>query len=146
MLECQRKLDIPTVTDRLLKQAISQWLSPKYEGGFSTNSYGFPPGRSAHQAVHQVHYLGKCPNGYISFLYELSKYLNYGGSNVIAVKVDNSKQPNSGWYSGFGIYRNVWLTTVNPVHIPQYGIFVSTPLVSAKEADALVNTIITNKS
>lgn len=59
-------------------------------------------------------YLGKRPNGYISFEYDLSPYLKYGNAqNVIVVKVDNSKQPNSRWYSGSGIYRNVWLTTRN---------------------------------
>lgn len=46
-----RMLGIPTVIDRLLQQAISQWLSPKYEGDFSTNSYGFRPNHNAHQAV-----------------------------------------------------------------------------------------------
>ena len=46
-----RMLGIPTVIDRLLQQAISQWLSPKYEVGFSSNSYGFRPNRNAHQAV-----------------------------------------------------------------------------------------------
>src|SRR5690242_19732098 len=55
------------------------------------------------------HSLGMRPNGYISLRYELSQFLNYGGRNVIAVKVDNSQQPNSRWYSGSGIYRNVWL-------------------------------------
>jgi len=44
-------LGIPTVIDRLIQQAISQWLSPKYEGDFSSNSYGFRPNRNAHQAV-----------------------------------------------------------------------------------------------
>jgi RNA-directed DNA polymerase len=47
-------LVIPTVIDRLLQQAISQWLSPKYEGDFSSPSYGFRPGRNAHQAVLQA--------------------------------------------------------------------------------------------
>ena len=59
------------------------------------------------------HYLGKRPNGYISFRYELTKYLHFGKPNVIAVKVDNSEQPNSRWYSGSGIYRNVWLVSKN---------------------------------
>ena len=49
-----RMLGIPTVIDRLLQQAISQWLSPKYEGNFSRYSYGFRPGRNAHQAVLQA--------------------------------------------------------------------------------------------
>src|SRR5882762_4066515 len=62
------------------------------------------------------HYLGKRPYGYSSFQYELTPYLNYGSQrNVIAVKVDNSQQPNSRWYSGSGIYRNVWLTTIEKV-------------------------------
>ncbi|MEO7309976.1 MAG: glycoside hydrolase family 2 TIM barrel-domain containing protein [Chitinophagaceae bacterium] len=62
------------------------------------------------------HYLGKRPNGYISFRYELSPWLKYGAEkNIIAVKVDNSAQPNSRWYSGSGIYRNVRLITTNKV-------------------------------
>lgn len=47
----KRMLGIPTVIDRLIQQAISQWLSPKYEGDFSSDSYGFRPDRNAHQAV-----------------------------------------------------------------------------------------------
>ncbi|MGH9824103.1 MAG: sugar-binding domain-containing protein, partial [Blastocatellia bacterium] len=58
------------------------------------------------------HYLGKRPYGYSSFEYELTPYLKFGNTraakNVMAVKVDNSQQPNSRWYSGSGIYRNVW--------------------------------------
>jgi RNA-directed DNA polymerase len=49
-----RMLGVPTVLDRLWQQAISQWLSPKYEAEFSVNSYGFRPGRNAHQAVLQA--------------------------------------------------------------------------------------------
>ncbi|MDT3404533.1 sugar-binding domain-containing protein [Mucilaginibacter terrae] len=72
------------------------------------------------------HSLGKRPNGYISFQYDLTPYLNYGAQkNVIAVKVDNSAQPNSRWYSGSGIYRNVWLTTTSKSYIPQWGTFVT---------------------
>ncbi len=77
------------------------------------------------------HSLGMRPNGYISFQYDLTPYLKYGNEkNVIAVKVDNSKQPNSRWYSGSGIYRNVWLTTVNKVHVDHWGTFITTPQVS----------------
>ena len=54
-------------------------------------------------------YLGKRPYGYSSFQYDLTPHLK-AGKNIIAVKVDNSQQPNSRWYSGSGIYRNVWLT------------------------------------
>ncbi|SEP38342.1 beta-galactosidase GalB [Mucilaginibacter sp. OK283] len=80
------------------------------------------------------HLLGFRPNGYISFRYELTPYLNFGGNNVIAVKVDNSVQPNSRWYSGSGIYRNVWLVTTAKTAINQWGTFVTTTDVSAASA------------
>src|SRR6478735_4767966 len=70
-------------------------------------------------------YLGKRPYGYSSFQYELTRFLNFGNKqNVIAVKVDNSQQPNSRWYSGSGIYRNVWLTTVNEIHVDHWGTWI----------------------
>jgi beta-galactosidase len=83
------------------------------------------------------HHLGFRPNGYISFRYELTPYLNFGSNNVVAVKVDNSVQPNSRWYSGSGIYRNVWLVTTNKVAINHWGTYVTTTDVS--EASAKVN-------
>ena len=71
------------------------------------------------------HSLGFRPNGYVSFRYDLTPYLRYGSQpNVIVVKADNSEQPNSRWYSGSGIYRNVWLVKVNPVHVDNWGTFV----------------------
>ena len=84
------------------------------------------------------HFLGKRPNGYIAFRYELSPYLVYGGKNTIAVKVDNSKQPNSRWYSGSGIYRDVKLITLNKTHVDQWGTFVTTPVVTAEQAQVKV--------
>ena len=84
------------------------------------------------------HYLGKRPNGYIAFRYDLSKHLRYGGLNTIAVKVDNAKQPNSRWYSGSGIYRDVKLVTLNPVHVEQWGSYVTTPEVTAQSAKVQV--------
>ncbi|QEM05865.1 DUF4982 domain-containing protein [Mucilaginibacter rubeus] len=83
------------------------------------------------------HHLGFRPNGYISFRYELTPYLNFGGSNVIAVKVDNSVQPNSRWYSGSGIYRHVWLVTTNKIAIDHWGTYVTTSDIS--DASAKVN-------
>lgn len=71
------------------------------------------------------HYLGKRPYGYSSFTYEISRFLK-PGSNTIAVKVDNSAQPDSRWYSGSGIYRNVWLTTTAKVAVAKWGTFVTT--------------------
>lgn len=81
------------------------------------------------------HHLGYRPNGYISFRYNLTPYLNYGNKpNVIAVKADNSVQPNSRWYSGSGIYRNVWLVTTGRVAIDHWGTYVTTPKVNDRSA------------
>lgn len=91
------------------------------------------------------HYLGKRPYGYSSFQYELTLYLKYGGDkNVLAVKVDNSQQPNSRWYSGSGIYRNVWLVTTEKVHVDHWGTFVRTPEVTAQMAKVSVQTKVRN--
>jgi beta-galactosidase len=92
------------------------------------------------------HYLGKRPNGYSSFRYELTPYLKYGNQkNVIAVRVDNSAQPASRWYTGSGIYRKVWLITTNKIAVDEWGVFVTTPKVSAGSASVLVNTNIVYK-
>lgn len=92
------------------------------------------------------HYLGKRPNGYISFQYELTPYLKFGNAkNVIAVKVDNSEQPNSRWYTGSGIYRNVWLETTSLVHAEQYGIVILTPVVTNQNAIVEIKTRIVQR-
>lgn len=91
------------------------------------------------------HYLGKWPYGYSSFRYELTPWLKYGEEdNVIAVKADNSRQPNSRWYSGSGIYRNVWLTTTEKIAVGQWGTFVTFPEVSAETALMRVTTQVIN--
>ena len=77
--------------------------------------------------------LGTRPYGYISFSYDLTPYLRYGKDNVMVVKVDNSDQPNSRWYSGCGIYRNVWLTKTNAIHVAENGTYVTTTM--RKDAD-----------
>jgi beta-galactosidase len=91
-------------------------------------------------------YLGKRPFGYISFAYDLTPYLNPGSENVVAVKVDNSLQPNSRWYTGSGIYRHAWLLVVNPVHVARWGTFVTTPRVSSGGATVQVETRVRNVS
>ncbi|MBD0364793.1 MAG: glycoside hydrolase family 2 protein [Flavisolibacter sp.] len=92
------------------------------------------------------HYLGLRPNGYISFRYELTPYIKFGNeNNVLAVKVDNAKQPNSRWYSGSGIYRDVWLTTVDKLHVAHWGTFVTTPNVSEQSAVVQIKTNIRNQ-
>jgi beta-galactosidase len=90
-------------------------------------------------------YLGKRPYGYISFRYELTPFLSYGDEeNVIAVKVDNSMQPNSRWYTGSGIYRNVWLTITDNLFIDHWGTYITTPVVNRQSATVHINTQIHN--
>ncbi|HWR99414.1 MAG TPA: glycoside hydrolase family 2 TIM barrel-domain containing protein [Prolixibacteraceae bacterium] len=90
------------------------------------------------------HLLGNRPYGYSTFEYDLTPYLREG-DNLIAVKVDNSLQPNSRWYSGSGIYRHVWLTTVSSIHVSHWGTYVTTPKVSGKEALVQIETSISNE-
>ncbi|WP_321335111.1 glycoside hydrolase family 2 TIM barrel-domain containing protein [uncultured Bacteroides sp.] len=90
--------------------------------------------------------LGIRPNGYISFRYDLTPYLKAGGKNVLAVRVDNSEQPNSRWYSGSGIYRNVWLTMTDAVHVDLWGTYVTTPVANAETATVSVVTSVKNDS
>jgi beta-galactosidase len=73
--------------------------------------------------------------------------LKYGKEkNVIAVKVDNSQQPNSRWYSGSGIYRHVWLVTTNNVFVDHWGTCITTPEVNEQSAKVNIQTSIRNAS
>ena len=90
------------------------------------------------------HFLGERPYGYISFRYDLTPYIRTGEQNVIAVRVDNSEQPNSRWYSGSGIFRNVWLVVVNPVHVDHWGTYVTTTEVSTESAKIKITTKLEN--
>jgi beta-galactosidase len=90
------------------------------------------------------HYLGKRPYGYINFSYDLTPHLNYGKPNVIAVKVDNSLQPDSRWYSGSGIYRDVKLVTTNKVAIAESGVFITTPIINKSKATVSIQYYVSN--
>ncbi|MDQ2752780.1 MAG: DUF4982 domain-containing protein [Bacteroidota bacterium] len=89
------------------------------------------------------HYLGKRPNGFIPFEYELTQYL-HAGNNVIAVKVDHSEFADSRWYTGSGIYRNVYLMATNDISIDLWGVTFSTPQVSKEKASANIAVAFTN--
>ncbi len=89
-------------------------------------------------------YLGKRPFGYLSFHYDLTPYL-VDGENVIAVRVDNSHQPNSRWYTGSGIYRHVRLVVTDPIHVGHWGVYVTTPQVSAESATVAICTRFENE-
>ena len=67
--------------------------------------------------------MGSQPSGYISFRYDISDVLNYGGKNVIAARLD-ATQFEGWWYEGAGIYRHAWLLKVSPVHVIPWGVFV----------------------
>jgi beta-galactosidase len=90
-------------------------------------------------------YLGKRPYGYISFCYDISPHLMFGVDNLIAVKVDNSHQPNCRWYSGSGIYRHTWLLVTNRLHVAYWGTFVTTPQVDSNSSLVQVKTRIRNE-
>jgi len=93
------------------------------------------------------HYLGVRPYGYSSFQYELTPYLNYDDAeNILIVKVDNSHQPNSRWYSGSGIYRNVWLVTTNKIHVEHWGTFVTTSDINKTSAIVTIRTEVRNQA
>ena len=92
------------------------------------------------------HSLGVRPYGYSSFFYDMTPYLHFGGKNVIAVRVDNSAHKNCRWYSGSGIYRHVWLTQTDKVHIAHWGTFITTPKVNDTQATVQVKTQIENET
>ena len=89
------------------------------------------------------HHLGKHPYGYTSFNYDLTPFIKRG-ENILSVRVDNSLQPNSRWYSGSGIYRHVWLNVAGPVHVAQWGTYITTSKADAISATISVRTSIEN--
>ncbi len=88
-------------------------------------------------------HLGHYPNGYMSFYYDLAPYIK-AGENIITVRVDNSLQPNTRYYSGSGIYRHVWLNITDPLHIAQWGTYIATPVADTASATVVVKTKIEN--
>ena len=90
------------------------------------------------------HYLGNNLSGYSEFGYDITDYVRYGEKNVLVVRVDVSQY--EGWfYEGAGIYRHTWLIRTEPVHVPEYGVFVHTDL-SKGAADVHAGTDIINQS
>jgi len=89
------------------------------------------------------HHLGHYPNGYMSFYYDLTTYIK-SGENIIVVRVDNSRQPNTRWYSGSGIYRHVWLTLVDQLHVAHWGTYITTPVADSSTATVSAKMIIGN--
>jgi beta-galactosidase len=92
--------------------------------------------------INGVH-LGRRPFGYIGFAYDVTRHF-VSGVNLVAVRVDNSRQPNSRWYSGSGIYRHVWLTLTDPLHVGHWGTWVTTPQADSAGAQVAVKTRVEN--
>lgn len=88
-------------------------------------------------------HLGKRWYGYASFQYDLTRHIDWDGDNVLAVRVDNSEQ-TCRWYSGSGIYRHVWLTLTERLHVGHWGTHVTTPEVSTESAKVNVKTTVKN--
>jgi len=87
---------------------------------------------------------GNHKNGYTPFWFDITSLLNEAGKpNIIAVKVENTGK-NSRWYSGSGIYRNVYLTITQPVHIAKWGVYITTPEVN--QSSAMVDIAVTSKN
>jgi len=70
-------------------------------------------------------FLGRNLSGYAPFSYDITDFVNFNGPNVLVVRVDATEQ--EGWfYEGAGIYRHVWLVKTAPLHVPQWGVQVTT--------------------
>ena len=89
-------------------------------------------------------HLGNRPYGYISFGYDISKYL-VEGVNVIAVRVDCQNQEASRWYNGCGIYRHVWLTITEKIFVDNWGTYITTPQIEPNAAIIKIETDIINQ-
>jgi beta-galactosidase len=94
------------------------------------------------------HLLGKWPYGYTSLIYDMTAYVKFGDgeNNVLTVRANNISQPASRWYTGAGIYRHARMIIKDPVHIGHWGVFVTTPEVSASKATVNANIQIDNTS
>ncbi|HXP60586.1 MAG TPA: beta-galactosidase GalB [Dongiaceae bacterium] len=87
--------------------------------------------------------VGGWPYGYTSWRVDLTPYVKTGADNVLAIRLDNPPR-SSRWYPGGGIYRNVWLTKTGPVHIAQWGTFVTTPEVTVSAAAVTLKVTVDN--
>ena len=88
--------------------------------------------------------LGVHPYGYSSFWFDVSRFLDWGKENVIAVRVDNSQQVNCRWYSGSGIYRHVRIAVKSPLHIDPWQVAITTPEVAVDRAVVSVAAVVKN--
>ena len=124
----RKKFDIPA--DKKGQQVYI------YFGGVYNNSEVFINGKN----------VGKRPNGYISFMYDLTPFLKFGEQNTIAVRVNHTDDADSRWYTGSGIYRDVYLVYANPVHIDLWGVYYNTEQVGVNSTIKIETNIVNTKS
>jgi beta-galactosidase len=91
------------------------------------------------------HFVGGWPYGYASWRVDLTSAIKYGEDNVIAIRLDNPKD-SSRWYPGGGIYRNVWLVKTEPVHVAQWGTYITTPEITKDQASVKARVTLDNDS
>ncbi len=98
-------------------------------------------------------FVGGWPYGYASFRLDLTPYVKAGGNNVLAIRLDNAvpkdsswRSASSRWYPGAGLYRNVWLVKTAPVHVGQWGTYLTTPEVSENSARVNLKLTVDNDS
>lgn len=92
-------------------------------------------------------YIGENYSGYNSFRFDITDLLKYGeeGENVILVKIDTTSGNEGWWYEGGGIYRNVWITKTNKLHVDKWGTYIQTPEIKEDKAVIRIETIICNE-
>jgi beta-galactosidase len=160
-----RKLDVPH--DWSIEGTIDKNNSPGKSGGFFPAGIGWyrkhftlPASDAGRQVFIEFDgvmansdvwvngfNLGHRPYGYVSFRYELTGHLQFGGGdNVLAVRCDDSAQPASRWYSGAGIYRHMRMIVCDPVHLDQYFPYITTPQITDQQATVHVVSRVVNQS
>ena len=152
--------DLPGTHSPFFIQAVTQ-----VNGGFTTGGVGWyrkkfliPAGQKGNRFYIQFDgvymnadiwlngkHLGNHPYGYTTFGYDITDNIKYDENNVLVVEVKNEGM-NSRWYSGSGIYRHVWLKTMQPVHMAQWGTFITTHMVTDASATVNIKTRVANES
>ncbi len=91
-------------------------------------------------------HLGHRPNGYISFAYDITEHLHFGSKNTLAVRADHSRSADSRWYTGSGIYRDVYIAYANDIHINHWGLHAHPTLANKDNGTLTINLEIVNES
>ncbi len=89
--------------------------------------------------------VGGWPYGSASWRLNLTPFVQFGGKNQLAIRLDNPPD-FSRWYPGAGLYRNVWLTKTQPIHVGHWGTFITTPEVSRASATVNLQVMVDNDS